>query len=112
MRIEKLILIIGMMFLLKGQVRSESYSQDINNKNEQSLTIYPNPVTDEQITISAEKEITKIQLLNIVGEQILIEESEPRNSIRLNLGDLKTGIYLIKVTFTDNTGTTKKLWVK
>jgi hypothetical protein len=103
---------IGMMFLLKGQVKSESFSQETDKSDEIGVMIFPNPVSDGEVTISAEKIIAKIQLLNIVGEQISIEAPEADKSVKLNLTDLKTGIYLIKITFADNTGTTKKLWVK
>jgi len=73
-------------------------------------TIYPNPVNDGNLNVSAELQIEKVEILNIVGEIVFQQELEPSKSVRLNF-DLKTGIYLIRVTFVNNTIDTKKIWV-
>jgi hypothetical protein len=76
------------------------------------VSIYPNPATNGQVIINADKEIYKIELLNILGEPILTEVPERSTSVRFDLRYLKNGIYIVKITFTDNTSSTKRLWVK
>lgn len=75
-----------------------------------NLTVYPNPVDNGVLNISAGIQIEKVELLNIVGEVVFQQELEPSKNVRVNF-DLKKGIYLIRVFFTDNTIGTKKIIV-
>lgn len=91
------------------------YPANFNNSStdQVKVTLYPNPVIDGNLTIKAEKEITKLQIVNIVGEKILSEkEPEPSTNVHLDLNNLKSGIYLIIISFADNTSNTKRIWVK
>lgn len=112
MSLLKFILSAGFLVLIGTTGNSESYLSTTGNKNETIVELYPNPVTNAQVTINAEKEINKIELLNILGEEILVETSEPSTSKLMDLGSLKNGVYIVKISFTDNTSSTKKLWVK
>jgi hypothetical protein len=112
MKFKKIIWVVGLLLLAGISGKSESYSFGLDNKSEAVISVYPNPATEGQVVVSADKEISKIQLLNILGEQILEEETDRSTNFRFELGDLKNGIYLIRITFTDNTSSTKKLWVK
>jgi hypothetical protein len=109
----KYIIIAGFLILTGVPGNSESYYSGSDSKSEAIVDLFPNPAsTSATITISAEKEINKIQLLNILGEQILVEDTEPSTSVNFDLGQLKNGIYIVKVTFSDKTSSTKRLWVK
>jgi len=112
MSLVKFILSVGFLIMIATVGNSESYLSGMETKNETIVDLYPNPATNAQVTISAEKEINKIQLLNILGEEIRTEASEPSTSVSLDLGSLENGIYLVKITFTDNTSSIKRLWVK
>lgn len=58
--------------------------------------IYPNP-TNGEVTIDSKKnEIIKIELLNSIGQLILIKEIN-EVTFKLNLKDYNNGIYLIKI---------------
>jgi hypothetical protein len=111
MKYGKHILIVFFLIASAIALKAENYNIT-ENKNEAEVVVYPNPATENHILISAEKEIEKIELLNIVGQQMLMQMPEPSNSIRLELGTLKNGIYLIKITFTDETSSTKRLWIE
>lgn len=82
--------------------------QDIESKT----VVFPNPATDGYISIETVKEITQIEILNIVGQRILTYGAESVSSVRLDIGDLNAGIYLLKLSFSDNTNDTKRIWVK
>ena len=79
---------------------------------ENKVVVFPNPATEGYISIQAEKEITQIEILNIVGQRILMHGPESSNSVRLDIGNLNAGIYLLKLSFSDNTSDTKRIWVK
>jgi hypothetical protein len=67
---------------------------------------------DGTVSINSDIEIEKIEILSIVGQVVYTQELEPSNSVRLYLGQIQSGIYLIKVSFIDNTSNTKRIWVK
>ncbi|MBN1599733.1 MAG: T9SS type A sorting domain-containing protein [Bacteroidales bacterium] len=78
-----------------------------------SFILFPNPVIEGTFTVEAETNIEKIEIVSILGQLILSEEPEPsKNSVRLNIKDFKSGIYLVKISFTDKSTATKKVWVK
>jgi hypothetical protein len=83
-----------------------------NPDDDNKIVVFPNPVTDGFISIQTEKEITQIEIMNIVGQRILIYRPESLNSVRLEIGNLNAGIYLVKLSFSDNTNATKRIWVK
>ncbi len=79
--------------------------------DETEVILFPNPATKGLISIQSEKEIVRIELLNIVGHRILTYRPEPSNNVRLDISNLNTGIYLVKIFFTDNTNNIKRFWV-
>jgi hypothetical protein len=83
-----------------------------DNVKPETLKIYPNPVIDGTISITSDNEIERIEILSIVGQVVYTQELEPSNSVRLNIDQIQSGIYLIKVTYVDNTSDTKRIWVK
>jgi hypothetical protein len=76
------------------------------------VIIFPNPATEETISIESEKTIAHVEILNVVGQKILYHEPEPSNSLKIDISMLNTGLYLIKISFDDNTNITKRIWVK
>jgi hypothetical protein len=78
-----------------------------------NLKLYPNPVTyGDALTISADKDIERVEVMNIVGQVMKIENFVMVPEVKLNIDELKEGIYFIKILFVDNTSSTKRLWVK
>jgi hypothetical protein len=107
----KYILIIIVLTLSVFTLKAGNNST-ADNKDEAKVVVYPNPVSTDHVLLSSEKEIVKIELLNIIGQQLIFQVINPSSNLRLELGNLKNGIYLIKVTFTDETISTKRLWVE
>lgn len=74
------------------------------------VIIYPNPVTEGNITLKSDQRIEKVEILNILGQ---IVQTEDLNSVyisKLDI-DLQSGIYLIRIIFTDKTYSTKRIRV-
>ena len=105
------ILIVGLAFL---GIAFQGYSSTYERVDEKPATmkVFPNPVVDGTLSIDSDSKIEKIEILSIVGQVVYIQEPEPSNSVRLYLDNIKTGVYLIKVSFEDNTSDTKRIWVK
>ncbi|PSR05144.1 MAG: hypothetical protein BRD50_01775 [Bacteroidetes bacterium SW_11_45_7] len=64
-----------------------------------SINIYPNPVEDYlQVKNQGNQDIKKIAVYNILGSKVLTHRAEPNAIInRLNMQDLKKGIYTVRV---------------
>ncbi|WP_405563456.1 T9SS type A sorting domain-containing protein [Polaribacter sp. Asnod6-C07] len=77
------------------------------------VNIYPNPVTEGQVTINFGSnntaKIAKIQILNLIGKTILNDEINIyNNKIDLKLNSLITeGLYLVRVLVSDEYRTFK-----
>ena len=64
-----------------------------------AFSIYPNPAKNK-ITISFRlplAEETDITIINLKGEQMVDERFRDQNQIRMDVGMLRKGIYLVKV---------------
>lgn len=59
------------------------------------VKLYPNPATDK-ITISADRSITSVSLLNTVGQSVLRTTSDSRQ-VTLNVSEFNPGIYFVRV---------------
>ena len=79
------------------------------DKNE-SITIYPNPASDEVYIDFENLEIEKLDVYNILGETIY-SNSILKNNLKLNVNQWKNGVYIIKYT-THGKLMTKKLTIK
>ncbi len=81
----------------------------INPKTGNSnITVYPNPASD-YITISgSEQSVAKLQAFDIGGK--IVAESYSEN--RLEVANLASGLYLLKVIWEDRTQSTAKFLVK
>ncbi len=77
---------------------TESSNNEIQNTENQSFTIYPNPVKDK-LYILIEAPIQYCKIYNISG-QMLKSFSGERNYIMVN--DLKKGMYLLKIKTSNN----------
>jgi len=61
----------------------------------ENLTFYPNPV-ENQLNITASDVITKIEVYNLIGQQIK-SISNNSNTIQIDLSELSSSTYIIKV---------------
>lgn len=83
------------------------YSNTIATKNNKiEVEILPNPFKDE-ITISNNATINKIEIVDVTGK-IIYSELQNNNKILIHTGNLKTGIYFIKV-YSNDTVITKRM---
>lgn len=83
----------------KKVTSSHTPDQDVRADQASSIQIYPNPVEDYlQVKNKGNNNIRKIAVYNILGSKVISHEAEPNAIIsRLNMQDLKKGIYMIRV---------------
>ncbi len=78
------------------------------NENDflKSISIFPNPIKDNYLNIRTNTAL-KIEIFNVLGKRVISDEVNS-NKNYLNLSDLNSGIYLIKIS-NGNQTITKKL---
>ena len=57
--------------------------------------VYPNPVVN-LLNIKADAEIVNVELMNIMGQRIIIQKVNELTH-QINLTDLQSGIYIVKI---------------
>ena len=75
---------------------------NINDKIYKTVKIYPNPASDF-IFAESNNNINNIEIFDINGKMILSKNSFSRTKEKINLSEIKQGIYIIKIYTTTNT---------
>lgn len=70
------------------------------------IKIYPNPATGNEVTIVSKKNVT-VEVYDVLGKKVKVQNITI-NQNKLNISELKKGIYLLKIK-TDKESITKKL---
>jgi Pectate lyase superfamily protein/Secretion system C-terminal sorting domain len=84
---------ISMPFYLSSKMNCGITSIS-NTNSEVTPSVFPNPASDF-LFINSEKEITKIELINTMG-QVMLSIKNPLKSI--NISDLPKGLFIAKIT--------------
>ena len=80
----------------------------VNDAKEVPYTVYPNPANaGEQITINSSANIESIDVLNILGANVLIEKSNTINTTKL-----PKGTYIIMIKFSDGREVNNKIVIE
>ncbi|MDY2585854.1 lamin tail domain-containing protein [Winogradskyella aquimaris] len=74
-----------------------------------TFSVYPNPTNTGKVTISSSNnDAMNVQVFDILGKQV---KNETLTNNTLNVSDLNTGVYILKIT-QNNATTTKKLVIR
>jgi hypothetical protein len=80
---------------------------------ERKVEIYPNPVTEGRLTITASEDILSVQILNIAGKTVFNQDYEPNTTtVVVEPDNLEKGIYLVRISFANKISHTEKIMVK
>jgi len=80
---------------------------------ERRIEIYPNPVTEGRLTITASEDILSVQILNIAGKSVFNQDYEPNTTtVMIEPDNLEKGIYLVRISFANKINHTEKIMVK
>lgn len=84
-----------------------------NNAGAQ-MSAFPNPTAGE-FTINASEKITRIEVLNTLGEVVLVKEykaGDQQSSQRIDLSNMPGGMYMVQVQLNGGTTLTSKISVR
>jgi hypothetical protein len=75
-----------------------------------AIIILPNPVTNDQFTVKSSEPISSVEVFSIVGQSVYFREyANQQKEERVILNNLPPGVYLVKVTFSDNQSEIKRV---
>lgn len=72
----------------------------LGNNTKNSFSLYPNPATDV-VTITPNGSVTgtiNVAVVNMLGETVMQKQLDGINSYNLNIGNLATGMYVLKIS--------------
>ena len=87
------------------QISAYDASLATNTFNNSSFTFYPNPVKDV-LNLSYSQNISKVQVINLLGQEMLVKTMN-ENQGQIDMSQLSSGTYLVKVTSEDQVKTIK-----
>ena len=82
----------------------ESTNVSVSSNRADAVKLYPNPA-ENNLYITSKTALRKVELYNVVGKQVK-EYSDVLQSI--NVSDLKTGVYMVKMTDVNGKTVTSK----
>ena len=72
-------------------------------------SVYPNPVETQLFVNPGQTEITNYDLFSLNGELIYSSTESATSTIEINMSSMDKGIYILKLTRTDNSVETRKI---
>lgn len=112
-----IIFLLFALFSLQAQAQGMSDTQREFDKVEIvnfDVLIYPNPVTDNKFYVKSENIIKSVEVMNVLGQTIKKVNNETKIAYNLNveLGNVKEGMYMVKITFDNKETIIRKIIVK
>lgn len=80
--------------------------------NKVKVNVYPNPINNETVIISAGEPIMQVEIFNAMGQIVVTRKDNNSTAIRIETEGLAAGIYSVKTTFDKNKTTVTKLVVQ
>ncbi|NOX47445.1 MAG: T9SS type A sorting domain-containing protein [Chlorobi bacterium] len=78
-----------------------------------NVTLFPNPVTGNELNIDSEEIMTSIEVINTIGQAFLREDLQSGTKTHsMSLKSYDSGVYFVKITFKDHKTLIKKIVIK
>ena len=78
-----------------------------------NIEIFPNPVENGFFRINSSQEISNLEVYSLTGKMVMSQVSKNEGSVMdVQLSDVHPGMYMLKVRFSDDTGTARKILIK
>lgn len=77
------------------------------------VNVFPNPVTNQNLFVNAERPIISAEITNLLGQQVYNEIFENKaTSLNLQLNENLKGVYFLKLYFDNNVSAVKKISIQ
>jgi hypothetical protein len=89
-----------------------SYLLFANDQDPINFEVFPNPVVEDNFRLISSNEITEVSILNILGQQVLLDKFSGETNIYIHFKTRDKGLYIIQVKTIDGRVTTKRVLFK
>jgi hypothetical protein len=100
------------VLLIGISITRTDYVLMANNQDPINLEVYPNPVVDEDFTLTSDIGITEVTLMNILGQQVLNGKYLGETNITIHYETRDNGLFILQVKTIDGRVTTKRVLFK
>jgi hypothetical protein len=80
-----------------------------NGSGTTSVTIFPNPVLDNQFSITSDVSIAEVVIINILGQEVYKRINLNQNKIIIEFESIENGLYLVQVKTADDRVITRRV---
>lgn len=89
-------------------------SQAVNEiQHSNRVTVKPNPVTNKEFRVISSLPVASVELLSVVGQSVLFRNYASRmREVTVQINDLPSGVYLVKVVNNENQATIRKIIIQ
>nr|WP_321232705.1 T9SS type A sorting domain-containing protein [uncultured Psychroserpens sp.] len=105
-----ILIVCNVSFAQEKNTKLPIEKQGIETIETPVFKFHPNPVDDELFVVGTHK-IKSIEIIDVLGKRVALYQFD-KSIIRMNVSDLKNGIYLLKVIDKNNKQEIKKMVVK
>lgn len=63
----------------------------------ENVSVYPNPVKNDKITITSDMMIKEVKVIDLFGSLIKYEKDISATNVRLDMSQMRSGVYLVKI---------------
>ncbi len=100
------------MLLIGISITRTDHVLRANNQDPINLEVYPNPVVEEDFTLTSDIGITEVTIMNILGQQVLKDKFPGETNITIHYEARDNGLFIIQVKTIDGRVTTKRVLFK
>jgi len=103
-------ILLGVLFCTSVKAQdNKTQSKTLETSSIEGLNLYPNPVSNGKVYISTKNDLDKeIIIFDVLGKKVL---QTVLNSRELNVSNLSSGVYIIKI-YEKEASATRKLIIK
>ena len=105
---------IGFIILLFSVLLMTSKSHILlaDNQDPINLEVFPNPVVEDNFTLTSDIKIIEVNIINILGQQVLSEKFTGETKLYIHFKTRDQGLYFIQIKTIDGRVTTKRVLFK
>ena len=90
----------------------DNTTMSIDDHKMKNIILYPNPASDFIVLEFGNNVVSEVSIININGKYLGTFENANNNSLQLDVSDLSSGVYFVKLTNSEGLSSFKKLLVK
>ena len=89
-----------------------NFTSSTENINQVPFEMFPNPTQGQAVQVSAKEMMTRVEVINLLGQPISTRNYAPTNTLQIPISNLDKGVYFVNVWFGEDQRSVKKLIIE